>query len=69
MKYWSIGFGEYPVDCPTQLICISDIYMLYICQHTNTKDIAGQSSREYPPLEMVNLAGQVDKQIDQGGGI
>ena len=28
--------GTYdPVDCPTQLICISDI-----CQHTNTEDIA-----------------------------
>ena len=31
------------VDRPTQLICISDIYLL-ICQQTNTKDIAGQSA-------------------------
>ena len=30
------------VDRPTQLICISDIYL---CQQTNTKDIAGQSAR------------------------
>ena len=29
------------VDRPTQLICISD---LYLCQQTNTKDIAGQSA-------------------------
>ena len=29
-------------DRTTQMICISDIY-LYICQPTNTKDIAGQS--------------------------
>ena len=33
----------YVVDRPTQLICISDIYLL--CQQTNTKDIAGQSAR------------------------
>ena len=31
------------VDRLTQLICISDIYLL--CQQTNTKDIAGQSAR------------------------
>ena len=40
------------VDRPTQLICISNIYLLTdkylstnICQQTNTKDIAGQSAR------------------------
>ena len=38
--------GMHIVDRPTQLICISDIYLLYlfICQQTNTKDIAGQSA-------------------------
>ena len=30
------------VDRPTQLICISDIYLL---TNTNTKDIAGQSAK------------------------
>ena len=29
------------VDRPTQLICI----WIFICQHTSTKDIAGQSAR------------------------
>ena len=33
----------YLVDRPTQLICI----WIFICQHTNTKDIAGQSARCY----------------------
>ena len=33
------------VDRLTQLICISDIYLL--CQQTNTKDIAGQSAKLY----------------------
>ena len=33
------------VDCPTQLICISDISDFFLlCQQTNTKDIAGQSA-------------------------
>ena len=31
------------VDRPTELICIYDIYLsTFICQHTNSKDIAGQ---------------------------
>ena len=38
----------YVVDRPTQLICISDIYLL--CQQTNTKDIAGQSAKLYGDL-------------------
>ena len=47
------------VDRPTQLICISDIYLL-ICQQTNTKDIAGQSATVRPktwqtPLDLANL--------------
>ena len=31
--------------CPTQLICISDVY-LSLCQQTNTKDIARQSASQ-----------------------
>ena len=36
------------VDRPTQLICISDLYLLiFVCQQTNTKDIAGQSANSH----------------------
>ena len=38
-----VTLGGMIVDRPTQLICISDIY-LFICRQTNTKDIAGQSA-------------------------
>ena len=37
------------VDRPTQLVCMSDIHFLIsicICQHTNTKDIGGQSASD-----------------------
>ena len=39
----SVEVGVLRVDRPTQLICISDI-IIFICQQTNTKDIAGQSA-------------------------
>ena len=35
--------GSWLVDHPTQLICI----WIFICQHTSTKDIAGQSARSW----------------------
>ena len=41
------------VDRPTQLICISEIDLLFICQQTNTKDMAGASQlyiKGEPPL-------------------
>ena len=40
-NFWKIAFSGHVVDRPTQLICISDIYLWYLCQQTNTKDIAG----------------------------
>ena len=43
---------QHVVDRPTQLICISDIYLL-TCQQTNTKDIAGQSATGVPELSEV----------------
>ena len=47
------------VDRPTQLICISDIY-LFICQQTNTKDIAlllaGQSATPHHGFPLISLA-------------
>ena len=41
-----------------QVICFSDIYLLYVCQQTNTKDIAGQSASLVlqPQVRLGNLA-------------
>ena len=38
------------VDRPTQLICISDIFL---CQQTNTKDIAGQSAKQRYTIQLL----------------
>ena len=49
------------VDRPTQLICISDIYLLYkytnihlLYKYTNTKDIAGQSANRVTSQELTS---------------
>ena len=36
--------GDHLVDCPTQLIYI----LIFLCQRTNIKDIAGLSAGDHP---------------------
>ena len=53
---------------PTQLIYISDIYLL-ICQQTNTKDVAGQSARAGSDPGLVDAGRVFPTLVSEAGGI